>query len=360
MLRPKVVLILNNPNQLGGPTVAMRRIADSSLSDNYEFIEVHITEKLGKVPRLKVIKRVADELKAINPDIVHITGLQLHGFYGVISARFAKIKNILLVVRGSSCDALGISNISKAIFRWLIEPVTIKLSKITYTVCEEMAENPIVKDNVINFGGVIHNPAPTINRSLFNGNRIREEIGLNNDDIVVVYTGRIIEDKGLSYALDAFDEINNSNIKFLLVGKGTDEEFYKEKYRELVEARKVFFMGERSDVFDVLAASDIFLFPTLHENLSNSLLEACTMGLTIIASDVGGNPEVITNNFDGVLIPTRDKSAIIEAVNELAGNYEKRKLYGNRIMNKMEESFSSDVIYAKLDKLYKEVLNPNE
>lgn len=356
MQKIKVVLILNNPNALGGPTIAMRRISASFLSEKYDFFEIHITEKLGKIPRVSVIKRIARELKQINPDIVHVTGLQLHGFYGVLSARIAKIKNILIVVRGSSCDAINISMISKMIFRKIIEPITIRLAKITYTVCNEMANNPIVKKNVKRFGGVIHNPALDINLNIFDSEKIRKELGFDKDDILVAYTGRIVEDKGLSFALDAFEEITNSKIRFLIVGSGVDEQFYKDKYKDLIEKRSVIFLGKRSDVLAVLSATDIYLFPTLHENLSNALLEACVMGLAVIATNIGGNIEVIKNEVDGILISPRDKDAIINAINDLSNNNKKREIFGERIQEKMKKEFSSVTIYNKLDELYREVL----
>lgn len=360
MYKPKIVLVLNNPEKVGGPTVAMRRIESSFLSNKYEFTEVHITERLGKIPRWKLIKRLVKEFKNIKPDIIHISGLQLHGFYAVLSARLAGIKNIALVVRGSSCDALTIGRLSKFIFGKILEPITIRMSGITYTVCSEMAENPIVKNNVKKLGVIIHNPAPIIEYKEYSRSNFRRELGVSDSDILAVYTGRIVEDKGISYALNALRSISNPNLKIVLVGDGQDESKFKKNYNDLISSKKLYFLGKRSDVFNILAGCDIYIFPTLHENLSNALLEACVMGLAVIATDVGGNPEVIRNGIDGILIPPRDELAIGKALNVLAKNSDIRKTLGENARKRMKDTFSSETIYNKIDEVYQEILTKNE
>lgn len=351
--KTKIAIILNNTNKISGPTTAMRRIKESFLSNEFIFDEIILNDRLGKIPRVKVIFRLIRELKKINPDIVHITGLQLHGFYAVLAARLAGYQKILVTVRGSSGDSLSINKFQKAIFSKIIEPITLRLSYQTYTVCNEMANNPIVKKNCKNFWGVLYNPAPIIKINDFNREQFRNEFGIHSDDILAVYTGRVVYEKGLDFALAAASKIDNALFKFIIVGEGEDLQKYTNIYHKEITIGKFVFTGKRTDVLNILRGCDIFIFPTLHENLSNSLLEACSMGLAIIATNVGGNPEVIRDGIDGILVESCNENQIYKSINTLLEDDKMRNEYGKNAQNRMYNIFSSAVIYRQLASIYK-------
>lgn len=358
--KPKILVFIYYPSKIGGPTRAMRLLMDSYLKENYDFKEIVIDEPLGKKIRFKLLNNLRKEIKEYNPDLIHLSGLQLQGFYATLASRIAGYKNILIVVRGSSTDMINFSPISKWIFGRIIEPATLRMAKIVYTVSTEMSNKSLMTKNVKNFGGVIHNAAPEIDSDLYRKTAIKDELGLSDQDILVVYTGRVTKEKGLNYALNAFKELEYNNLKFIICGNGEHFEEFKSEFHSEVKSKKIFFLGERKDVLEILHGSDIFLFPTLHENLSNSLLEAASVGLPIIATNVGGNPEVIQSGVNGILVPSRDSGAIKKALIEMIGDKEKMAHMGTNARLISKKNFSQASIYIKVDSLYKKMIMSKE
>lgn len=349
-MKKKVLLSFYNTSQIGGPSTAMRRIMNSNLCEKYEFREIVINEHLGKIIKPKVIIRLVREIRRERPDIIYFTGMQLHGFYMALSAWIAGFrKKTIMVVRGSSGDAMNVSGLFRFLFSRIIEPITCRLTYITHTVCIEMANNSIIKNNVKNFGGVIHNAAPIIDQC-YSRKAFRSELNFDENDILLVYTGRIVEDKGIDVLLQAMVSLID-DIKLVLVGDGCIDQ-YKILSQKLGIEKRTFFLGKRNDVLEILAGCDIFVFPTFHENLSNSLLEACASGLPIIATNIGGNPEVICNGVEGYLIPSRNPDALVDAVNKMTMDKERMRRMGKSAKYKMETEFSQDNIYRKIDELF--------
>ena len=349
-MKKKVLLSFYNTSQIGGPSTAMRRIMNSNLCEKYEFREIVINEHLGKIIKPKVIMRLVREIRKEKPDIIYFTGMQLHGFYMALSAWIAGFsKKTIMVVRGSSGDAMNISNLFRFLFTRIIEPITCRLTYITHTVCIEMSNNSIIKNNVKNFGGVIHNAAPVIDQC-YSKKDFRNELNFDEKDILLVYTGRIVEDKGIDILFQAMKYLND-NIKLILVGDGCIDQ-YKILSQELGIEERIFFLGKRNDILGILAGCDIFVFPTFHENLSNSLLEACASRLPVIATNIGGNPEVISNGVEGYLIPSRNPEALVDAVNKMIVDKERMKKMGELAKHKMETEFSQNNIYRKIDELF--------
>lgn len=354
-MKKKVLLSFYNTKQIGGPSTAMRRIMSSELAERYEFVPIIINERLGKIIKPRVIMRLIREIRREKPDVIYFTGMQLHGFYMALSAWLAGYgKHTVMVVAGSSGDALNVGKVFLFLFRNIIEPLTCRLTHIVHTVCLEMANNPIIQKNVKNFGGVIHNAIPVISQK-YERNALREELQASEDDVLLVYTGRVVEDKGIDYLLKAMVELDE-RIKLVVVGDGSLEQ-YKEMSRELGIDARSFFLGRREDVLQVLAGCDVFVFPTLHENLSISLLEACASGLPVVATDVGGNPEVIDDGVEGYLVPAGDSGALTEAIQNMAGNKELMRRMGEAARRKVETEFSQESIYHKTELLFLSVIN---
>ena len=355
MEKKKILATIYCPGQLSGPSVSTYSVMNSYLCGKYCFATITISERLGSIPRVSVIKRLIKEIKNEDPDVIYISGLQLHGFYIVLAAKLAGYKKkTLLIVHGSACDNLVISRIKHYFFKHIIEPFTVRNSQITYTVCKEMANNPIVSRNCKRFGGVIHNAAPEINPDCFDRHVFREELNANESDVIAVFTGRIVADKGIQFLLESLIGIPKWII-VAIVGDGPDFDKYKNKAEEL-GLSNCFFLGRRNDVFSILAGSDLFVFPSLHENLPNSVVEACAMGLPVIATDVGGNTEIVRNNQNGLIVPANDSVALHDAIIKLATSKEDRARMGKESRGIIQNEFTQTVLYPKIEKLFDEII----
>jgi glycosyltransferase involved in cell wall biosynthesis len=204
--------------------------------------------------------------------------------------------------------------------------------------------------------GTLYNSAPIVADCIKSGKSIRDELSLREDDLLVLVVGRMTYDKGISFISDSISNCSLSNVKYLFIGEGPMLDYVHNKNAEEILNRKVFCLGKRVDILDIMARSDIFLFATLHENLSNALLEACVSGLAVICTNVGGNVEVIEDGVNGVLIPSSCTSSINNAITDLVMNTEKRNYYGKMARITVSDKFSQDKLLSKLNSVYSSML----
>jgi glycosyltransferase involved in cell wall biosynthesis len=144
----------------------------------------------------------------------------------------------------------------------------------------------------------------------------RHRLGLSEDEIVFGTVGRLAATKGQSYLIEAFAVVRESlpASRLVIIGQGTLREGLEKKADELGVLPRVLFAGYRNDVFELLKGFDIFVLPSLAEGLSIALLEAMALRLPVIASHVGGIPEVFGECRCGKLVPPRDAPALAAAM----------------------------------------------
>lgn len=352
--KPKVMLHYILPPNISGPNMSMSRIENSWLADHFIFGQLIQDEIPGKILNVRLIIKLIKQIRSFNPDIIHVSGLQSAGFYAVIATRIAGHRNILMAIHGSSVEANNFPQLFKALYRFLIEPISMKMSKKIYTVCHDMSSKFNISKKK-NYTGVLHNPAPIIN-NIPNKTNCREKMDIDSEKVLFCFVGRMTYDKGIPFAIEAIKKINNPNAVFVFVGDGPYYEIVNQKLEKEIVEKKVINYGKRRDVIEILGACDVFVFPTLHENLSNALLEASSVGLAIIATAVGGNVEVIENEVNGILIKPESSAEIVTAVNRLLNNKHKIDLLGKAAKLNMQENFSQRKIYSELMDIYNDLL----
>ncbi len=130
--------------------------------------------------------------------------------------------------------------------------------------------------------------------------------------------GRVSEVKGIEYALRALASPDMPPAaRCVVVGSGPQEEHLRRCAREFGVSDRVVFLGFRRDVYEIMAHLDALLMPSLHEGLPYTLLEAMSLGLPVLASQVGGLDEVLVDGETGLLFPCRDAGAIATACRRL-------------------------------------------
>ena len=144
----------------------------------------------------------------------------------------------------------------------------------------------------------------------------RERLGFNDDDFVFIFIGRIVKDKGMNELAWAMRQLvsNHPRARLLLVGpfeseldplEGDNEQFFREH-------SSVAYVGYQADVRPFLAAADALVFPSYREGFPNVVLQAGTMGLPSIVTDINGCNEVITDGVNGRIIQPRDREALLQ------------------------------------------------
>lgn len=159
--------------------------------------------------------------------------------------------------------------------------------------------------------------------------------------------------KGQYYLLEAMKKISKKypNIHLILLGKGQDEQKYKEQMKGY---DNVTFEGFVDNVGDYISCLDMFVFPSLNEGLGSILLDVMQAKVPIIASDVGGIPDIINNNKNGVLVETKNSEAIFEAIERLYLN----KNLGNEFSEeafKTIDNFSFENMCNRYIEIYEEI-----
>jgi len=195
-----------------------------------------------------------------------------------------------------------------------------------------------------------------INQEFFNPNKefidIRKEFGLPHDFTIVLFMVRMTLQKDPFTILRAFKLVTEkiTNIVLLLVGDGDLKDEAKSLAKELDISDHVKFINFRQDVPNFLHAADIYCLPSLWEGLPIGLLEAMFMKKAIIATPVDGTKEVITDRYNGILIPAQDPGKLANAIVELAQNNELRNELAENALKTVQETFKGRFSIPRMEK----------
>ena len=357
--KTKIMISFQENGQNGGPYHSHKRIMESDLKEKYEFIPL-IVPRFRKLIKPKNFKQLVREIKQSEAKIVHFHGLQLEGFMTLVAIKIAGNKKTVCAIRGSSRDAMNISRISKIIFCKL-EHWTLKQTDICYGVSEYVSNWDFVKKYAKNLFGYIYNFQDAISNTPMYSQAeiasIRDELGIEKNSLVIISTGRITFDKGYGTLKDVICKFDtNKKIKFLVVGNGSYLEEMKTTISNFGISEYVIFTGFRKDIGALLDASDVFVTCTKHETFGNSILEAANHCLPVVASNVGGVPEIVVDGKTGYLLESDDVDGFCRALRRLIDDKELRLKMGESAKQFVKEKFNTSTIVNELDSLYQEVL----
>jgi glycosyltransferase involved in cell wall biosynthesis len=147
-------------------------------------------------------------------------------------------------------------------------------------------------------------------------NRIRPELGLKDSTFLVGTVARLQRVKGVECLIEAANHIVESvpNARFLIVGDGPQKAELQYRIKQLDLSSRFIFAGTREDVPAILSALDLFVLPSLSEALGIAVIEALLMRVPVVATNVGGVPEVVKSGETGLLVPPKDPIRLGEAI----------------------------------------------
>ncbi len=162
----------------------------------------------------------------------------------------------------------------------------------------------------------------------------RASIGLTDDDFVFIFVGRLVKDKGLNELIAAFRKIENPHAKLLLVGRYEPDldPLETETMEKIKSNPNIVEVGWQTDVRPWLALSHTFILPSYREGFPNVVLQAGAMGLPSIVTDINGSNEIIIDGENGLIIPGRDETALLQAMNKVLK--QKNQYIANREKNR--------------------------
>lgn len=349
---PKILVTFRIGGENGGPYISHKRIMESNLSEKYN-IQPLMLPNPRQMRKPATFFKVVKQIKNAKPALVHLAGLQMEGFLVMLACRLARVKTVV-AVHGSSTEALGFGKIAQFIFK-LMETYTIRKATAVYGVSDYVSSWQVCR-HAKKHCGTVYNIVDYANDTV-RESKLREELGISIGDIVITSTGRITKDKGFDILWETIKRFKDfENVKFVIAGDGA----YREQWLTEIEQEglqdRVFLLGYRKDIDNILSGSDIFVICTKHETLCISLLEAAAKALPLVASDVGGIPEIIDDGVNGYLVPVGDVCGFQSALSKLINEGALRKTMGEKAKKKTETVFQQDKIIKRLDEIYKSVL----
>jgi glycosyltransferase involved in cell wall biosynthesis len=234
-------------------------------------------------------------------------------------------------------------------------PLTLRLFRRILAVSEDVktryaqelrvpARKLVVVRNAIRVTPAGRTPDPALRAALVAG----------RPDYVVLTPARLHPQKGHTYLLAAAVKIPDAT--FVLAGDGPLRAELEAHARNLGVTDRCVFLGDRTDVPDLLAAADLFVLPSLFEGLPVSVLEAMAAERPVVATAIGGTDEVVRHEETGLLVPPCDPSALAAAISRIRSDPSLARRLAAAGRERVEREFSSEVTARKVMGIYDELM----
>lgn len=187
----------------------------------------------------------------------------------------------------------------------------------------------------------------------------KQELGFKPEDVIIGTVARLSEEKGIDYLIKAAKILSREfpHLHYLIVGNGPLERELKRMTADLGLVRNIHFLGLQEKATEIMDAFDIFVLPSIYEGLPVVLLEAMALSKCIVATRVGGIPEVVEEGRNGILVNPKNESNLAQAIRELLLNKEKRILMGKTSRERAEKEFNIQKIVLRISDLYQTLYN---
>jgi L-malate glycosyltransferase len=303
-------------------------------------IGVRLFDKRSKLD-VKIVDRVASYLKQTKPDIVH-THLFTADFWGAMAARQAGVKKIVstrhaLLSEGRVRDSLGAKSRRK-----MDKVIAISNATKEFMIKKEKIEIEKIK---LIYNGIDMNRFFVQDSKLF-----------NNEDFVVGSIGRLSREKGHKHLVRACRFINDKRWSLNIVGDGPMKKELKMLVRLLDIEDKVKFIGSVLDIRSLLNEMDIFVLPSVSEGLSLAVIEAAAAGKFIIATNVGGVPEIVDHQVNGLLFEPKNIEQLVSHLNWVIEHKQEAQKYADLLQQKVKEQFDIVKTIKQYETLYKSLV----
>jgi glycosyltransferase involved in cell wall biosynthesis len=308
-LHASSVWCLEDPGALGRELASEGRVV------------VSLGKRRGRDPALFLA--LARRIRAQQVDILHCHD-ELSWFYGVVGARLSGRRvRLVMTLHGRRPDMSARHRLEQRVLAWSTSSI---VSVSEFLRRQVMSELRLSAQRVSTIGNGIAIAARVPDGTELS--RARARLGLESGAIVVGTVGELSTVKNIDMLIEAAAEAARSGLplRLVLVGDGTHRERLTQKAAAL--GVSAIFTGVRRDVSALLPAFDIYVCSSDYEGISLAILEAMAGGRAIVATAVGGNPELIEDGVNGTLVPKGDAPALARAIVRLAGDPPLRARFG--------------------------------
>ena len=331
------------------PAVACLYNGDGAVAQAIRVLDIPVFDaRMHTKTDLRALSRLYRHIHSRRPTILH-TSLFHANLSGRITGRLTGVPIIISSERTMAME----SEWRYRLNRWTIGMVdrVVAVSKKVGEFCINNIRLPAQKVVVIHNGVEIPLLPPDTRE------QARLELGLPQDALVCGAVSRLDPVKGIDVLILAFAQVLASHAAYLvIVGEGPERQHLESVAQESGVSDRVIWAGYRADVPQQLPAFDVFVQPSLHEGLPNTVLEAMAAGLPVVATAVGGTPELVVNGKTGLLVPPGDPAALVGAITALLENPEARGSMGQAGRRRVKQRFTVEEMVQKIEQLYEDML----
>lgn len=348
-----------------GPEVA------EIIKDGTRHVVIPFTRKITPSQDLRCLWLLIRAFRQLKPDIVH-THTPKAGLLGMLAARICRVPVRLHTVAGLPLiEASG----SKRTILEAAERLTYACAHVVYSNSEGLkrfiSETFGLSDEKLKIIG--KGSSNGIDTAFFDrspeiesvAGSIREKFRIGNGDFVFAFAGRIVNDKGITELVKAFQtiskEFSKNRLLLLLIGDFEEEHdpLPDEVVKYLTNDSRVILAGFQKDVRPWIVAADVFVFPSYREGFPNVVMQASLLQVPCIVSDINGCNEIISHGSTGIVVPAKNVDALAAAMRTLLTDEVLRKQYALAAQAFVAENFRREYIWEELRKEYEGMLNKN-
>lgn len=352
--------------QISGISSPGEHFHDVEEFEEVPMVAITMQRKIAPISDIKALLRLYSYFKKNRPHIVH-THTPKAGLLGMLAAKWAGVPIRLHTVAG--LPLLEESGLKKRILLFT--------EKLTYAAAHRVLPNSyglkeiLINLNLANPGKLevlAHGSSNGINLEYFSRNavsaleveKIKQLIQSTEQDFVFLFVGRLVKDKGIVELIEAFTVLQKSHphARLMLVGKLEPErdELPKEVLHTIHSHPKIHFVGFQKDVRPFMLAAHALVFPSYREGLPNVPLQAGALDLPAIVTDINGCNEIVKENVNGYLIPTKNKTALLEAMKKMLDNHEEYSRFVANSREQIAQHYDQKIVWKAIKELYDENL----
>lgn len=297
--------------------------------------------------RFWAVRRLRNVIRSIQPSLIHVNDIWW----------------VPQTLRAS--DGMGIPVVGHV--RQEIEPFKVKQYRLERLDMALAVSHQIRRS--LEEGGVATNRSRTLYSGLDlsdaslqgSGAEVRAGLEIPQNGFLLGTVANLFPRKGYEVMLRAFRDVLAvvPNVSYLIVGSGKHE--YEKTLRSYAKSlgidQQVHFVGFQKSIYPYLDAIDLYVHPSLMEGFGIAVIEAMVMGKAVVASAVGGLPEILSSGETGLLVPPADPDALAHAIIHLLQNSEQRQDFGKAGRKRASNFFTADGMMAQLTSTYREILN---
>ena len=308
---------------------------------------------------LALASKIAEVVKMEGLDIIHAHYAMPHAVCGILAKQMTSDSlKVVTTLHGTDITILGYDASLQDMIKFAIEKSD-AVTAVSHSLAQETYELIQPNQEIRTIYNFIDYPAPELDSG--NLSNLREELGIGEDEKVVIHVSNFRKVKRVPDIIDTFVNVADKiPSKLLLVGDGPEMSFVSKKIKTMGLQDKIILLGKQENLQELYSISDVCVLMSEKESFGLVLLEAMIHGVPCLGTNIGGIPEVIKDGVNGFIIELGDIKAASKRLLELLEHDALRNKMGEQSIQMIKDHFQTDYIVNQYEDLYYSLLENGE